>query len=319
MDYGFSLPTRGPLANPADILAMARAGEAQGFAWLAVSDHIVVPRTIGSRYPYSSNGAFPGSDTGECLEQLTLVAWIAQATTTAKLVTTVMVVPHRNPVHTAKIIASIDVLSGGRVAIGCGAGWMREEFEAIGTEPFDERGRVTNEYLEVFKELWTKDDPAYDGDYAKFADITFLPKPVQKPHPPFWIGGESGPALRRAVAYGDYWFPIGSNPKHPLNTLARYKDGVARMRAAAEEIGRDPAEIRLAFWANWYREDDAVTTDTGERHLLTGSAAQVAADARDLREAGVEHLLFNFQRADMAATMDAIQRFTDEVRPLIEG
>lgn len=316
MDYGFNLPTRGPMANPADIVAIAKRGEELGFAYFAIPDHIVIPNDIGSRYPYSQSGAFPGSDSGECLEQLTVMAYVAAATKRARLLTSVMVVPHRNPVHTAKILATIDVLSGGRVTVGCGTGWMEEEFVAIGTPPFKERGRATDEYLAVFRELWTSDDPKFDGDYAKFSDITFLPKPVQRPHPPLWIGGESGPALRRAAKYGDFWYPIGSNPMHPLNTPERYTAAVAKLRDLAESGDRDPASIGLAYWANWYMEDKTITLDDGGRHLFTGNAEQVAGDIRTLRDMGVQHLLFNFQRADLQQTMASMERFAAEVLPL---
>ena len=159
MKYGFGVPTRGPMANPRDIAAMAAKGEALGFDTVFVNDHIVVPRDVDSRYPYSGSGAWPGGASGEAMEQLVLLSYLASATDTMRLLTSIMVVPHRNPVTTAKMLSTIDVLSEGRVTVGCGTGWMREEFEAIGTDPYDERGAVTDEYLEVFKTLWTDENP----------------------------------------------------------------------------------------------------------------------------------------------------------------
>ncbi len=153
MEYGFNLPTRGPLATPETIAEMARLGESLGFGCLAFPDHVVIPRDIESRYPYSGTGAYPGQASGDCLEQLTTLAWVAAVTERARLLTSVMVVPHRNPVFTAKALATADVLSGGRLVVGAGAGWMAEEFAAIGTEPVAERGAVTDEYLEVFRTL----------------------------------------------------------------------------------------------------------------------------------------------------------------------
>src|SRR6266567_4427207 len=123
------------------------------------------------------------------------------------------------PVLTAKILSTIDVMSGGRIMVGVGAGWLEEEFEALGAPPFAERGKATDEYLQAFRELWTKDKPHFDGRFVKFTNIVFVPKPVQKPHPPLWVGGESGPAMRRAARLGNGWYPIGSNPRFPLNTL----------------------------------------------------------------------------------------------------
>ena len=313
MDYGFNMPTRGPLANAESLRAMAARGEALGFGYFAVPDHIVVPRAIDSRYPYSETGAFPGSDTGECLEQLTVMSYLAAITTKARLLTSVMVVPHRRPVNTAKILASIDVLSGGRVTVACGVGWMAEEFEAIGAAPFAERGKVTDEYIAVFRELWTNDDPSFDGDYAKFANISFLPKPVQPAGPPIWIGGESGPAIRRAARLGDCWYPIGTNPRYPMNTAARFQAGVDQLRQFAEEGGRDPNAVDLAFWANWYVEDQTRPPQDGDRHLFTGNAGEIVEDIGRLREIGVKHLLFNFQRQTLAATLAAMERFASDV------
>ena len=160
----------------------------------------MVPNSIASVYPYNESGSFVSSVAGEYMEQLTTISYIAGITSKIKLLTSVMVLPHRSPVLTAKILSTIDVLSNGRLIVGCGVGWMKEEFEAIGAPPYEERGAVGSEYLRVFKELWTNDDPTFDGDYASFSDIAFAPKPVQKPHPPIWIGGR---VLLRSGARGN--------------------------------------------------------------------------------------------------------------------
>lgn len=314
MDFGFSIPTRGSLANQDSIGKIAKRGEELGYRYLCASDHIVIPRTISPKYPYSQSGVPPFS--GECLEQLTLLTWLAAVTNEVRLLASVMVVPHRSPVHTAKILATIDVLSGGRLVVGCGAGWMEEEFEAIGTPPFAERGRVTDEYIRVFRELWTSDDPTFDGEYASFSDIIFEPKPVQKPFPPIWIGGESGPALRRTAQMGDCWYPIGSNPRFPLNTVERFADGVKRLARHAEEAGRDPATIDLAFLANWPDDVAPIDIAEGERFIFTGSAQDLAEDIASLGELGVNHILFNFQRETLEETMAAMEHFAEEIRPL---
>jgi probable F420-dependent oxidoreductase len=319
MDYGFNLPTRGPLARPECIRAIAERGEALGYAYLAIPDHIVIPRRIGSRYPYTQSGEMPGAAGGDCLEQLTTMAWVAAFTSKARILTSVMVVPHRAAVLTAKALATIDVLSGGRLTVGCGVGWMAEEFAAIGAPPFGERGKVTDEFLRAFRELWTSDDPSFAGAYARFSDIDFAPKPVQDPHPPLWIGGESPPALRRAARFADCWYPIGSNPRHPLNTVDRYAAALDRLRRLAEENGRDPAAIGLAYWANWYVEDTVRRLDDGQRHLFTGNAEEVAEDIRRLRELGLRHLLFNFLRGSLGETLASIERFAGEVLPLVRA
>ncbi len=314
MDVGMTLPMRGPLANPGDVRTLVEQAEALGFDHIGVNDHIVVPKAIGSRYPYSATGAFPGSDSGECLDLFTLLAYVAAITTKPRLVTAITVAPHRGAVHTAKIVSTIDVLSGGRMVLGVGAGWMEEEFDALNIPPFKLRGKVTAEYLQVFKTLWTEDDPRFDGEYVQFDNISFLPKPVQKPHPPIWVGGESKAAMRRTVRHGDTWFPIANNPRHPLDSIKRFKDGIGRLHRLAEEEGRDPNSIGLALFANWYDETKTGKTDSGERQLLTGSAADIAEDIEALEELGVTDLLLQFNRDTLERTLDSMHFFKQQVR-----
>jgi probable F420-dependent oxidoreductase len=318
MEIGLTIPTRGALATPDAIAAMARRAEELDFGNLSLSDHLLVPRAIGSRYPYSASGTWPGAASGDCYEQFTLLAWLAALTSKPRLITAVAVIPYRAAVHTAKIAATIDVLSGGRMVLGAGAGWMKEEFEAINTPPFEERGRVTDEWLQAFKILWTEDNPRFEGRHVSFANVIFEPKPVQKPHPPIWVGGESPPALRRTVRYGDAWFPIGNNPQHPLDTVARFKAGVDQLHQVAEQNGRDPKSIGLAFYAGWFDETKpAVRLESGERHIMTGSAAEVAEDIAALGRLGVTDFVLNFQRDTLEKSLASMQRFADEIRPLI--
>ncbi len=313
MEFGFNIPTRGPLARPDDIVALAERGEQLGFSYILVPDHIVIPRDIASRYPYTQSGAFPGSAYGECLEQLAVMAYLAAATSRVRLLTSVMVVPHRNPVLAAKSLASIDVLSKGRVTVGYGTGWMKEEFEALGVPPFEARGRVTDETIAIFKELWTGDDPAFDGAYGTFSNISFLPRPVQKPHPPIWIGGESRPALRRAARLGDGWYPIGNHPAHPLDTPARYRGRRDELRRIAEDMGRDRDGIALAYWATWYDGGPARRTDTGERHMFTGAADDLIADVEALRGMGVSRQFIGLLAETRAEALDHLERFATDV------
>ncbi len=317
MNFGFSIPTRGPLATREGVLALARRGEELGFAYLALPDHIVIPRTIASPYPYNAARKMAGAADGDCLEQLALLAFLAAATREIRLLTSVMVVPHRPAVFTAKALATIDVLSQGRVTVGAGAGWMDEEFQAVGAPPFAERGRVTDEYLRAFKTLWTEDDPRFEGRYARFADVSFLPKPVQTPHPPLWIGGESPAALRRVVALGDAWYPIGSNPQYPLDTVDRYARAVAGLREEARRAQRDPDSIALCYWVAWYREGQTLALDDGQRQVFTGSDGEVARDIAAFRALGVSHLLFNFARSTLAESLAAMERFVAQVAPLV--
>ena len=294
MKYGFALSGRGPLAEPDALAAIARRGDELGFEWILTGDHIVVPNSIDSTYPYTEGGDFPGSASGEAMEQLTVLSFLAGQTQRIKLVTSVLIVPHRNPLVAAKALSTLDVLSKGRLVVGVGAGWMREEFEALELPPFEERGAVTDEYIRAYKELWTSDNPTFEGKYCRFSDITFLPKPVQQPHPPIWVGGESRAAIRRAGQQGDAWYPISSNPQFPLEEPEQLAVGMRRLAIQAERAGRDPSEVEVIFRTHHYRlERDG---NSGERAAFSGSVEQIVADIRQYEEMGVSGLVVDLGR-----------------------
>ena len=309
MKIGMGIPETGPQATRAALVAWVERAEGLGFAHFTISDHIVIPAAIGSHYPYSETGTVSGW--GESVEQLTFMAYLAAITTSARLVASVMVTPLRGAMHTAKTIATIDVLSEGRMVLGIGVGWLAEEFEAVQAPPFKERGRVTDEYLEAFKLLWTEENPSYQGDHVYFDNVIFEPKPVQKPHPPIWVGGESLPAIRRAVRHGDAWHPIDSNPRHRLDTLDRMAGGIARLHRLAEDHGRDPASMGVALHTGWSTEE--AKADDGQRKLLTGSEATIAEDIQALEAMGVGDLLLGFRRDTVEASLDNMQYFADDI------
>jgi probable F420-dependent oxidoreductase len=211
------------------------------------------------------------------------------------------------------MLATINVLSKGRLTFGIGAGWMKEEFAALGVPPFPERGAVTDEYLLACRELWTKDNPRFEGKYVKFTDILFEPKPVQKPHPPIWVGGESGPALRRTARLGDGWYPIGTNPQHRLDSLRRFTAGVERLRGLVREAGRDPDRITLAYRVSQMGKALPAKADDGERRLFSGENSQIAGDLRAFRDLGVAYVDFGFEGAAAEAVLDNMRRFREEV------
>ena len=311
MEFGFVMPSLGPMANKADITSLAQYGEIKGCSYLSAPDHIIIPEAIESPYPYSQTGEFPLRAHNGWLDQLTTLTFIAAITDKARLLTSVMVVPHRSAVLTAKMLASIDVLSNGRLTVGCGAGWMREEFEAIGAPPFKERGKVTDEFIDVFRELWTKDTPEFNGIYNQFTGIIFEPKPVQKPHPPIWTGGESDAALRRAARLADGWFPIGSNPRYPLDTQERFSTALTKLRKYLSEANRDPASLELAYFTNWYREKPEIRD--GMRRAFTGNAEDVANDIGWLKNSGVKMILVNCFGATVSETKERMDHFASEV------
>jgi probable F420-dependent oxidoreductase len=304
------------MATPEGIATLVQKGEALGFAIISVSDHILIPKRIASTYPYNESGTFAGSQSGECMEQLTLLSFLVGMTSSARLLTSVMVLPHRPPVLTAKALATIDVLSKGRLIVGCGVGWMREEFEAIGAPAYDERGSVGDEYIRAFKELWTSDNPAFEGKYCRFANVAFAPKPVQKPHPPIWVGGESPAALRRAGRLANAWYPIGTNPRFPVGTPEQFAEYAARVKRYAREAGRDPSTLDFAYSASWFNDQQAQMLPNGERRPLTGTPQQIAGDVKRYEDLGVRHMMVNLQGETQAQTLERMQRFADRIMPL---
>ena len=312
MQFGFGAPVSGPLSGPKDLARIVTEGEAVGYDYCTISDHVAIPRDMEAKYPYSDTGEFPGRAGGDRHEQLTAVTFVAAKTSKLRLVTSVTVVPHRPPVLTAKIISTIDVLSEGRFTWGIGVGWCREEFEAIGAEPFNERGAVTDETIRVCRELWTNENPSFDGKYGKFSNISFEPRPVQK-RIPVWVGGESGPALRRAARLGDAWYPIGTNPKFRLDTLKRFEGGIERLRGLVREAGRDPKEVGLAYRFSQFGPAIPERADNGDRRLGSGSGAAIAADLRALRDFGVIAVDFSFAGNTADAVIAGMRRFRDEV------
>jgi probable F420-dependent oxidoreductase len=312
MRYGFYLPTRGPLGNPDDIAEIARTGEALGYKTIVFGDHIVFPVTVASPYPYTVDGGFPG--VGDAMEQLTLMSFIAGITETARLVTSVMILPHRNPLATAKILATIDVLSKGRVTVGVGVGWMREEFEALGAPDFDQRGAASNEYIEIFKKCWTQDPVSHDGEFYSFKELRCMPQPVQDPHPPIWIGGHSRAALRRVAKYGDGWHPVGATSASPL-APAEFQALLDQLKEMTAAEGRNFDDLTISFKAPSY--DPGRIPEGHERLLFTGEPERIAEDIRTYEAMGVSEVVFDFRRPPVSKTIENMAHFMTEVAPLV--
>ncbi len=313
MQIGFNLPISGPMSSPESMTRIAQQGEALGYDYLTLTDHVVLPNLRVPGYPYSESGEFFGEGPERRHEQLTAAAFIAAKTTRIRLVLAVMVVPHRPAVLAAKMLSTIDLLSGGRLVVGIGAGWLKAEFDAVVGPPFAARGRVTDEYLVALRSLWTKDAPHFEGSWVKYDGISFEPKPVQKPHPPIWVGGESGPSLRRAARFGDAWYPIGSNSRHLLDTLPRYRAGIARLRQLTAEAGREPASVALTYRVKRYGETVPARASDGERRLFSGSTGEIIADLRALRDLGVTAVDIDFERSDPEESVANMRRFKEQV------
>ena len=333
MKYGLIMPGRGILATPENLGLIARKAEELGYDALLAGDHIVVPRKIASHYPYTERGEFPGAlssiqdaatsdiPPGEYLEQLTVLSFLAGQTRTVKLVTSVLIVPHRNPVVAAKALATLDVLSQGRLVVGVGVGWMREEFEALGLPHFEQRGALTDEYIRAFKELWTSDNPNFEGKYCRFSNISFQPKPVQKPHPPIWVGGESRPALRRTAELGDGWLPLGSNSTYPMGTPEQITAGLEQLSSYARRFGRDPSEIEVIHWIPQFqlKKNGEAASQSGNRLPFIGTSDQIASDVRQYQHVGVSTLILDFLSGsnDIGQVVGEMEKFAIQVWPKV--
>ena len=314
--FGVSLPGRGPLAKPELILKIAERADSLRFDSVFVTDHVVLPVSAArSRYPYAESGQFPGGMDQDYLEPLTLLGHLAHATRRVRLGTSVLVIPYRNPVTTAKMLATLDVLSGGRIILGAGVGWLREEFEALAAPPFAARGEVTNEYLQVMRACWSKSPASFQGRHYSLPEVYALPRPRQEGGIPIWIGGHTDQALRRAAELGDGWHPIGLRPPARLEP-AEYAAKVKQLRAYARAAGRDPDAISLTFRAPMQVVGTRARPGAGgDRPLLQGTAAQVVADLREYEALGVSHFVFDAAGPDAQAVLANLERFAHDVRP----
>lgn len=311
MHFGVNMMSRGPMASRESYMRVTAAAERLGFGFISVNDHVVVPADIASRYPYSEEGSWAGAAAGQCLDALALLSFLAGVTSRVKLLTSVMVVPHRHVLLAAKMVATADVVSGGRVILGCGAGWMKEEIEMLGA-PFAERGKLTDEYIQAFRELWSSPRPAFKGRHVAFDPVLFEPKPIQQPIP-IWIGGESRAAIARAAKLGDAWYPGSSNPVNRLDTADRVVAAVHGFRQKVAEHGRDPAKVATAHVVLWPVAFDAEAAVSGGRRTFTGTAAEMVGDAKALAGAGIGHVNLSFHGADVAAIIARMERFAGEV------
>ena len=308
MRYGFYLPTRGPLAGRRDLSAILAMAERAGFASTMVADHIILPTRIKSPYPYTVAGNFVSE--GECLEQLALMSFVAGRTERLRIVSSVMIVPHRNPVFNAKALATIDVLSGGRVTVGIGVGWMEEEFRALHAADFKHRGAVTDEYVAIFKKLWTGEPVSHSGRFYSFQEVRCQPRPVQEPGPPIWIGGHSDAALRRVARFGDGWHPVGATAASPLppEEMRRKLDLIAGLMQAE---GRDFSKLQVCYKAPVY--DGGVPPKGEARRLFTGGVDAALEDIATFEKLGVHELVFDFRAASLNECLDRMQKFGEDI------
>jgi probable F420-dependent oxidoreductase len=292
MEFGAHIFGVGALADPATLGEVARLAESAGYHSVFLADHVLVPRGLTSKYPYSRDGSFPYDPEKDWLDPLVALGYLAGQTGSIRLGTSIIVVPMRHPIVTAKQIATADYLSGGRVIFGAGVGWMAEEFDLLGAS-FHDRGRRMDEYLRLMKILWTEDNPQFEGEYFQVANCGFAPKPVQKPHVPLWIGGESPAALRRAARLGDGWHSAATS-------LVELPEKLRVLRAALHEAGRSEEHFVISAFPTDRFTLDVVRqfADQGVTHMLAPVFSFEPDKVRQRLEQIATEIIEPYQRGD---------------------
>ena len=290
MKYGIQLAGGAAVSQRAALKKVAAAAEALGFDSVLIGDHIVIPKKITSPWPYDEyvGGKTPYAVYTDMVwfDPFDTMAFLAAVTERVRLGISVVIVPYRHPFDVARRVATIDVLSGGRFVLGVGVGWLEDEFRLLGI-PFAKRGARTREYVAMMQALWTQDAPRFSGDFVELhEDVNVLPRPIQKPHPPIWVGGESTPALRRVAAFGNGW--------HCGLVLPERIPGLLdRIRALMDEAGRDFSELEITSLA---------ASDRTRAHEI---------DA--YRAAGVDVLYMLPLSDDAEAVIDEMHGFADRM------
>jgi probable F420-dependent oxidoreductase len=280
--------------SAADVLRVAQTADRAGWDWLTISEHLVIPRemvdVMGPRFP----------------EAISAAAVLAGATERIKILTYVLVLPYRNPVLLAKQISTLDYLSGGRILLGTAVGHLEREFKILGV-PFEERGAMTDEYLRAMKELWTSPDPSFRGRYVQFENLVFEPRPVQKPHPPILIGGNSRPAMRRAATLGDGWLPWLVTREGLPACLSYLREQLgSEDRRASFEVVMPVSSLNVADYSHEVR---------GETHLRR-SREELLEEIGRLKEAGVSAVQVPPPRTEIVGQLlDWTEWFAAEIIP----
>ena len=304
MDWGIHLPHLGRQATRRNVIDFAQHAEQLGFHSAWVSDHVAWPRAIESKYPYSDDGSFAPPIDMPWLDPIGTLFFVAGCTERMRLGATVLILGYRPPVLTAKAIASLDALSEGRVILGVGVGWMREEFEVLGM-PYDHRGKRADEQLELFRALFTESTPSFHGEFYDVPEIGFEPKPIGGAVP-IWVGGDSEPAFRRTARYGDAVHAA-------FQDVATVEAAWRRVRELAAEAGRDPDALRLSV--RLYL-DPASSMPASKS--IAGSTEQMIDTIGRWAAIGVDHVLLDpVAPGGLAGRRGAMEQFMLDVAPQI--
>ena len=247
MKVGIAFANIGPFGSAEGAVAVGRAAEAAGIDSLWTVEHVVYPDEYGSAYPYDDSGRMAMAPDTDLTDPLTWLTWVGAHTSTLRLATGILILPERNPVVLAKQLGTMDALTGGRIDLGIGVGWLREEFDALGI-PWERRGARTDEYVAAMRTLWSDNSVSFDGDFVSFSSVSSNPKPVNG-SVPIVIGGHSDAAARRAGRLGDGFWPGKGDLDHLLDV----------MRREAEDHDRDPEAIEVTWAGDLTAGEDPVT------------------------------------------------------------
>lgn len=308
MKIGIHLGNNGLSASADSIATLASRAEELGFDSVWVSDHVAIPTAITSTYPYGPPGSFNPDATKNFWEPFAVLAFVAGMTKRVELGTSVIVLPQRPPLLIAKQWATLDALSGGRAVLGIGAGWMREEFEALGFgHQFDRRGLATDESIAIMRAAWTTDGPIeHHGEAYQFGPVLMEPKPVRTGGVPIWVGGHGKRSIRRAAEVGDGWQPLRIPPDE-LRPLVSY------LETQLMRYGRSRSDVTLSLGV---LAQPPGTGDPGNPSELAGDPDACADKLRAYQELGVEHIMLSTARGSSAAAMlEAYEFVAREVRP----
>jgi probable F420-dependent oxidoreductase len=310
MQFGVFLPISGRATGPDTLLEAAQSAERQGFDAIWSADRVVTPWQIHTPYPYSENHEFIVPPDRPFLDSLTCLAFLAGCTSKITLGISVLVLPYRHPLYWARVAVSIERLSSGRLIMGVGVGWMEEEFAALGVS-FKDRGKMTDEQLQILQQLWSEEHASFSGQFYRFHDLAFYPKPLQQPRIPIWVGGEGASAQRRAARYGDAWFPYFVEV-----TPQALQAGYEQVQRGAADMGRQPEQILLACCRPIEVTREPVPQDAGH---LRGSPEQLVEALLAYRAIGVSHLALQFMVPRWPERLEQIERFAQEVMPHLRG
>jgi probable F420-dependent oxidoreductase len=306
--FGLDVGIYGRLATRDHILELATLAESSGLESLWVADHIIFPVTLTSAYPYSATGAFPMDMTQEALlEPLATMGVLVGATQRVKIGTAVLVMPYRHPVLLARMLVTLDVLSGGRTLLGAGVGWLAEEFAALDARPFPARGRVTDECIDIVKRLCQGGEVMFQGEYYQLEPVVSSPGSVQRPHPPILIGGTSNAALQRTVRAGDGWLSTGLRPE-------RLRARLGTLQKLCEAQGRRFADLSLSHKLFINIGEARIGAD-GSRDAGTGSQADIMDDLRRLIDLGYSRIIVRYRGSDAEEQRKQLRIFIENIIP----